>query len=283
MDLAAAAFAALALAALALRAARRRARRAFALSATALEDKEGPAARAALRLPPPPRAWVIRLGKAVSPEPGEEALAVLAGSGTGWSPHYLQGMRAAAGLSLAALCLPLGLPALALAPLLFAAGRRLPLLLLKRMAARRRERLARDLPEVVDLMAVLCYSGESLPSAFRHAASACSNPCSREEMERVLERIRMGESAAAALRAARDHPCREMRRFSRTLARAEEFGAPVADTLEELATELRNARREKDRVHAARVSVLILLPLVFLILPSFLLLTVGGMILGHAP
>lgn len=282
MEIIAVAFAALALTALALHAARRRARRAFALDATGLGAKEGAAApRPPFRLPPPPRTLLTRLGKAVSPEPGDEVRVLLAESGTGWTAHYFQGVRAAAGLSLAALSLPLGLMALPLFPVLFTAGWRLPAFLLKRSVARRWERVAGDLPEVADLMAVLCYSGESLLAAFRHAVSACSNPYSRAEMERVLERIRTGESAAAALRAGRDHPCREMRRFSRTLARAEEFGAPVADTLEELAAELRNARREKDRVRAARVSVLILLPLVFLILPSFLLLTVGGMILGH--
>jgi tight adherence protein C len=155
------------------------------------------------------------------------------------------------------------------------------MMLLKKGCRRRWDRVARDLPEIVDLMAVLCFSGESLFTALRHSVSACANPFSRAEMERVLERIRLGESAAEALRRAADHPCREMRRFSRTLLRAEEFGAPVADTLEELAVELRNARRERERIRAARVSVLILLPLVFLILPSFLLLTVGGMILGY--
>jgi tight adherence protein C len=185
------------------------------------------------------------------------------------------------GAVLAAAFLPMGLAALPLAPLLFAAGYHLPVMALKRRCRRRWESLASDLPEVVDLMAVLCYSGESLLSAFRHAASASGNPCSRGEMERVLERVDLGESTVGALRFASDHPCREMRRFARTLIRAEEFGAPVADTLEELALELRNARREKDRARAARVSVLILLPLVFLILPSFLLLTVGGMILGY--
>lgn len=281
MDLAAAALAAIALIALASRSATRRARHASALAASGLAKEETVARRARRRPSSALEAWLTRLGRVISPQPGDETRKLIEESACSWSPHYLQGLRVATGVSLAVLSLPLGLAVLPLAPVLFAAGYHAPVMVLKKRRGRRWDRIACDLPEIVDLMAVLCYSGESLLTAFRHAVSACGDPCSREEMEIVLERIRLGESAAAALRGASEHPCREMRRFSRTLIRAEEFGAPVADTLEELAVELRNARREKDRVRAARISVLILLPLVFLILPSFLLLTVGGMILGY--
>jgi tight adherence protein C len=242
-------------------------------------DKGDPGTR--FRHFPAYRAGVARLGRAFSPRPAAEVCGLLETSGSAWTPQYLQGLRIVAGLALSVLAIPLGLAGLLLTPLFFAAGYRAPVMALKRKSSRRWERVAADLPEVVDLMAVLCFSGESLFQALRHSAGACSHPVSREVMERVLEPVLLGESAATALRHAADHPCREIRRFSRTLLRAEEFGAPVADTLEELAVELANARREKDRVRASRVSVLILLPLVFLILPSFLLLTVGGMILGH--
>ena len=281
MDLAAAAFAAIAVVSLASYFTRRSARRSSALAAAGLGRDAASPPRRHLHPFPAIQAGLARLGRKLSPRPREEMRTLLEESGTAWTPHYLQGLRAAAGLALAVLAFPLGLPGMLLSPILFAAGYHAPLLALKRRRVRRWERIARDLPEIVDLMAVLCFSGESLFQALRHSVSACIHPISREVMESVLERIRLGESAAEALRHAADHPCREMRRFSRTLLRAEEFGAPVADTLEELAVELRNGRREKDRVRASRVSVLILFPLVFLILPSFLLLTVGGMILGY--
>jgi tight adherence protein C len=281
VDLAVAAFAAIALIAMASCFAQRHVRREAALAATGLDKERVAARRVRPRLYPALGGILVRLGRAISPQPGEEIRKLIEEAASAWSPHYLQGLRMLAGISLAALSLPLGLALLPLAPVLFAAGYHIPVMILKGRRNRRWSRVASDLPEIVDLMAVLCYSGESLLLAFRHALAACGDSCSREEMESVLERMRLGESASAALRCASDHPCREMRRFSRSLIRAEEFGAPVADTLEELAIEMRNTRREKDRVRAARVSVLILLPLVFLILPSFLLLTVGGMILGY--
>jgi pilus assembly protein TadC len=101
-------------------------------------------------------------------------------------------------------------------------------------------------------------------------------------MESILDRMRLGESAAEALRRASAHPGRELRRFCRTLLRAGETGAPVADILEELAVEFRNGRREREKARASRISIYILFPLVFMILPSFMLLTLGGIILGNA-
>ena len=281
MALAAAACAVVALTALAMWCGERRMRHAAALAAAGLERGKPAASRRERHLYPSLATWLARLGRAVSPRPADETRKLMEEAASSWSPHYLQGLRTVSGISLASLPLPLGLAALPLAPVFFAAGYHLPVLILKRKRGRRWKLIADDLPEIVDLMAVLCYSGESLLLSFRHAVSACGNPCSREEMESVLEHISLGESASTALRSASGHPCREMRRFIRTLIRAEEFGSPVTDTLEELALELRGARREKDRVRAARVSVLVLLPLVFLILPSFLLLTIGGMILGH--
>jgi len=281
MDLAAAVLAAITIAALMLYPAQRSARRAAVRAATGLQRDVTSTGGVRSRSFPSFRACVSRLGHMVSPRPSEGTSALLEASGTTWTLQYLQGLRLLSASLLALLAMPLGLTCLLLAPLLFAAGYRAPLIVLGRKRRRRWEMVAADLPEVVDLMAVLCFSGESLLQALRHSRGACSHAFSRQEMEKILEPIRLGESAAGSLRRAADHPCPEMRRFSRTLLRAEEFGAPVADTLEELAVELRNGRREKERVRASRVSVLILIPLVFLILPSFLLLTVGGMILGY--
>jgi len=222
-------------------------------------------------------AW---LGNHAVPRTGENLESLVTESGSGISAPYLQGLRLASGTAAALLTLPLGLMALLLAPLLFAVGFRLPVLLLKRKRRQRMEKLAFDLPEVVDLMAVLCFSGENLTHALKHSVHACGHPSSRAELDALIERMDLGESAAQALNHAAHHPCRELRRFGRTLIRADEHGAPIAETLEELAAELGSGRRERGRVRASRSSVLILFPLVFLILPSFLLLTVGGMILG---
>lgn len=259
----------------------RASRRDAALSAVGMRSGggENPAPRARLR--PLLREQLGRLGRTAAPRPGPEIHTLLEEAGSEFPATYFQGMRVACALAAAAFSLPLGRAALMLAPLSSILAYHMPVFFLKRRRQRRWELIARDLPEVVDLMAVLCYAGESLFLALSHSVNACAHDLSRREIEAIVERIRLGESAAESLRRTAQHPCPELRRFSRSLLRAEEHGAPVAETLEELAGELRSGRREKERVRAARASVLILFPLVFLILPSFLLLTVGGMLLGY--
>lgn len=198
-----------------------------------------------------------------------------------WTPSFLQGLRVAMGSVLALLVLPLGVVSLLLAPLAFALGYRLPVFMMHRKRRRALEAVAADLPEIIDLTAVLCYSGESLHRALQHSLSVSGQSLTRRELARLAERMRLGESIPEVIGRLSSHPSPELRRFSRTVLRADESGAPTADILEALASELRASRRERNRTRAARASVLILFPLVFLILPSFLLLTVGSMILGH--
>jgi tight adherence protein C len=266
---------------LAARRSREASRRAYALSALGLAEAPRTAPSLRRRLGLSARRYIERLGSLAARKGDRNLEELAAQAGTGHSINYLRGLRLACGIAAALAALPVGSAALVLSPLAFALGYRLPVTALKRSCRRRWERLAGDIPEVVDLMAVLCYAGEGLLPALRHSAGA-GHPSVREEIDAALERIRLGESTHEALRHLDRHPCREMRRFSRTLLRADESGAPVAEILEDLATELRAGRREKERVRAARASVLILFPLVFMILPSFLLLTVGGMVLGYA-
>ncbi|MDY6794747.1 MAG: type II secretion system F family protein [Actinomycetota bacterium] len=227
------------------------------------------------------RSYLTSLGSRFKPRRDEDLVKLVRESGVTYNAFMFQGIRISAASLAALLALLVGFPTmLIMAPLLFGLGYHVPVISLKRNRRLRLERLAGELPEVADLMAVLCYSGESLYRALLCSGSTCLHSSSRRELEALTEHVNLGESTAEALRHAVHHPCREMRRFSRTLLRAEEYGAPIAETLEGLASELRSGRREKERVRAARASILILFPLVFLILPSFLLLTVGGMILG---
>lgn len=246
---------------------------------TAGETPASPAKTASRR--PSLRDLLTALGSRFPASGAANLEELLRESGITWTVPFLRGLQVVTVLVCSILLLPLGWWALPLLPPVLAAAFHLPILWVKRMRGRRWAWLADDLPEVADLVAVLCYSGESLYRALGHSLAACGHPSTREELEGVVERMRLGESAGEALQLLSAHPCPEMRRFGRTVLRAENSGAPVADILEGLASELRSARREKNRIHASRVSIYILFPLVFMILPSFLLLTVGGMVLGH--
>ena len=75
----------------------------------------------------------------------------------------------------------------------------------------------------------------------------------------------LGEVASAAPR---------LRPLTDALLASDRLGAPVAPILSRLAAEERGALRRRAEAHARRVPVRLLFPLVFLVLPAFVLLTV---------
>jgi tight adherence protein C len=65
-----------------------------------------------------------------------------------------------------------------------------------------------------------------------------------------------------------------LRPLTDALLASDRLGAPVGPVLARLAAEERTALRRQAEAHARRVPVRLLFPLVFLVLPAFVLLTV---------
>src|SRR6476659_3357569 len=64
------------------------------------------------------------------------------------------------------------------------------------------------------------------------------------------------------------------------MSRTESLGTPLAESLRRRADEVREARRAAAAERARKASVKMLFPLVFMILPAFLLLTVVPVLLS---
>ena len=67
------------------------------------------------------------------------------------------------------------------------------------------------------------------------------------------------------------------------VAASERSGAPVAAQLQRLAAQIRAQGRRRAMARARTVPVRLLFPLVFLVLPAFLLLTVAPVVLASLP
>jgi tight adherence protein C len=175
-------------------------------------------------------------------------------------------------LALAALSAPW--PAPLLAPVLAGCGVLLPDVLLVRLAHRRIERADREMPLLLDLLAAASSAGLSGQLALRRAIESTEGPLS-EELADVIRSVDLGARWRDELRSASDRlPLPDLRRAVATMARAESLGSSLADALSELATEVRDARRSAATERARKAPVKMLFPLVFLVLPAFLLLTV---------
>ncbi|MGI8427137.1 MAG: type II secretion system F family protein [Actinomycetota bacterium] len=206
--------------------------------------------------------------------------ALSAGGFAGAAPEILvgfQGLAAAAGLMLGMTMGPL---AILIAPSLALAGYRLPWLYLSMRARSRHDEVSAALPDAVDLLVVCMQGGLNLSLSLQRVASNTSGLLGKE-LSRTVEEIDLGVPLTTALVALGDrNPSEDMGALVGTLVNADRFGGRAASSLETLAGEIRRVRRRKAEEQARRAPVKILFPMVFLILPAFLVLTVIPVVLG---
>jgi tight adherence protein C len=162
-------------------------------------------------------------------------------------------------------------PPLIVAVLLGAAGFRLPDFLLARRSGALRSRMSRAVPELLDVVAVCVTAGLTPRLSLERATDAVPAPLSTE-LVRAQRAVSLGGSWRQALRSmATRSGLAEVRQLAVALERSERLGAPVAEHLRDLARRVRAERRALEEERARRAPVLMLFPLVFLILPAFVL------------
>jgi pilus assembly protein TadC len=132
--------------------------------------------------------------------------------------------------------------------------------------------LARELPVVLDLLGVAVGAG-CTPYLAVEVAVRWSPPRTSAALAAVLRARSLGVTFESALDdAAQAAPL--LRPVADALLASERLGAPVGPVLARLADEERTALRRRAEAHARRIPVRLLFPLVFLVLPAFVLLTV---------
>jgi tight adherence protein C len=184
---------------------------------------------------------------------------------------------AAAGLAVGLMA---GVMAIVIAPVGAWIGYRLPQILLRRRIARRREQAATALPDSVDLLAVCTHAGLNLALSLKRVA-ARSRGVLGQELTRTLEEIELGVPRQTALRSlAKRNPDGDLEALVGVLENAERFGTEVSGSLENFSQEVRSRRRRSAEEQARRAPIKILFPLVFLILPAFVLLSVVPLMLS---
>jgi tight adherence protein C len=147
----------------------------------------------------------------------------------------------------------------------------------RRVARARADTHRRELPVVVDLLAVAVGAGCTPFGAVEVAAQWCP-PGAAASLRSVLRACRLGVSFDDALReTARDAP--ELRAVADALSASARLGAPITPTLARLSAEARADLRRAAEQRARTVPVRLLFPLVFLVLPAFTLLTVAPVVL----
>ena len=158
---------------------------------------------------------------------------------------------------------------------------RLPVLRIVGLRAERRRRREADaeIPQLLDLLAAASSAGLAAPLALQRSVEALSGALG-DELRVAVGRVQLGERWRDELASAAERlDLPDLRRTVAALARTETLGAPLAPACADLAAEVRQARRARTMERARTAPVKMLFPLVLLVLPAFLLLTVVPVLL----
>jgi tight adherence protein C len=132
----------------------------------------------------------------------------------------------------------------------------------------RRQRIARQLPMVADLVALAVGAGATPMGALTAAADALPGPLS-DEVREAEARVRSGAPVSTAL-AEMAHwvGLPEFRRLVDSLLLATDLGTPLAEVARAQAADIRSRQRRAWMEAAGRRDVVMLVPIVFLVLPG---------------
>ena len=142
---------------------------------------------------------------------------------------------------------------------------------------RRRELLARQLPVGVQLLAAALRAGADIQSAMATVSQALPGPFG-DELAAIGRELSFGVAPDEVWTAHAADPL--LGPMARTLGRAQETGAAVADVMDDLAVELQSRRRSEAEQAARSVDVRASAPLGLCFLPAFMVLGVLPLVAG---
>jgi tight adherence protein C len=164
-------------------------------------------------------------------------------------------------------------------------GWRLPDIVLSRIAARRRRQLEDGVPDALDLLVIAAEAGLSLDQAIEEVAHnlRTSNPATAEEFAATAAEMRVLADRSQALQNLVNRTgLAVLRSLTATLSQAIRFGTPLAESLRVIAAEMRNERIARMEERAARLPVLLAIPLMLFILPSLMIVIATPVVLRIA-
>jgi tight adherence protein C len=248
---------------------------------TYAEDEAPPAIGVVHRALEPAFEAAARLMRALSPTKRLDLIAhriVYAGLDGRVTVEQIMVRKAAAavvGALLGLLLHPARLPAIVTAVIVGALASFVPDFLLDSRARRRQSRIARALPDALDLLSITVQAGLGLEQGLAVVTERLSGPLG-EELRRMLREVELGVDRRQALTLLRERTnVRELSAFVIALLQADELGMAVGDVLRVQAAQVRLVRRQRAREQAAKTPVKILFPVIFGIFPALFVVTIG--------
>ncbi len=160
------------------------------------------------------------------------------------------------------------------------AGALAPALYVKHHRQERVEAIEKELPDVLDVLAISVEAGVGLEGAMQAVTERFSSPLS-EELGHTLSEMELGLSRREALHNLRTRTdIGDLNGFILALLQADALGMPMARVLQTQAEEMRRRRRGKVREAAAKLPVKLVFPLVLFILPALFVVILGPAVIS---
>lgn len=150
--------------------------------------------------------------------------------------------------------------------------------ILKKRRTRHLAQIEKGLSDALDLMVICAQAGLSLEPAMARVASELGgvHPAMCQELQITVRELEiMSDSSVALSNLGKRTGLESLTRLTSTLVQTMQYGTPLSDSLRVLSNEMRTASLTKFEERAARLPVLLTLPMIMFILPTVFMI-VGG-------
>lgn len=145
---------------------------------------------------------------------------------------------------------------------------------------RRKQRIDEDLPSFMDVLAVTVTAGIGFRRALRTVSERYGGPLA-EEIQLTLQHIDNGASMRQAFTSLRDRTgSAAVDEFVSAYVQSEELGAPLVDTLNHIAADMRRTSAQAARQHASKIEPRVSLVTTTVMVPGLVILLIGGLLIG---
>lgn len=156
----------------------------------------------------------------------------------------------------------------------------LPDVVINSRAHDRQKAITLTLPDTLDQMTIAVEAGLGFDAAMAKAARGGNGPLA-EELIRVLQDMSIGRTRRDAYaELERRTNSTDLRRFIRAIVQADAYGVAIGDVLRVQAGEMRLKRRQRAEEQAMKVTVKIIFPLVFCLLPVLFIVIMTPAVIG---
>lgn len=165
-------------------------------------------------------------------------------------------------------------------PVLFGVALFAPFFVLRRIAKNRQKAIWRSMPNAIDLLTTCVEAGLSLDFGLQRVADRYHGPLA-DEIHRMLREIALGKTRKEALQAMADRvDLPDLTTFLNSIIQAETLGTSVGQVLRVQAGQMRLKRRQRAEQMARRAPAKMVFPLVFFLMPSLFIVTIGPVMLN---